>query len=856
LALTCVAAFAQQPRIETLSPAQGPIAGGTIVSVRGANFTGASVALDRTPLAPLTQTDTQITVRMPPHDNGFAILGVGGARIEFLYVPPRLEEVPAGHITTIAGIGYYQRLLGPATNAALNASGLAYDGAGNLYAAQAQPGYVVRIRTDGTIEKIAGTGDLTSPRGDGGPAVDAPVDFPRSVALDPAGNVYLPDVSNRIRRVDGTTGIITTIAGTGKRGYSGDGGSATSADIGQPTYLAAYADSVYFIDFNAMRVRRVRNGIITTYVGNGSAGFSGDSGLATDASFDVGVDDNGGLALDSAGNLYLADSRNRRIRRIDRATNIITTYIDASDTKSAWYADHFAGIAFDHNDHLYFGGLGVIQEFDATGHYLHSWKGNSANGVAQDGPLANGYVGDVTGVAIDDANNIVYSDAVLQRVRRINRATSTIDTLAGIGPGILGENGPAIATAPQDLAFNANGELLVADACCGEEQRIRKLDARGNLVTIAGGGLGRDDFQAQPALNDFIDSVSGLVPDAAGNLDFISWAACVVRRLDTNANVRFLVGTRTRCGYTGDGGPASKATLCQPWDAARDRDGNLFIADTNNNRIRRVDAQSGIITTVVGNGGPTSTFEGYGHGTFCGDGGPAIDACIDTPYGVALDALGNLFIAENTRIRKVDTNGTISTFASGRFFPIKLKFDRAGYLYATRLMTIDRYDPAGNRTTLAGIEDQSGFAGDGGPALAAKLFLFGVANGIAIDRDGNIFFGDSQRIRAIRYGAVLAPPNASITAIAGGSTIAATVRDGAGRLAPGVRVEFAAPSSGASCSAPFAITDANGVATATCTPNCIAGSYQVEARPIGASAAAMVAFTNPGRPCRGRAARH
>lgn len=420
----------------------------------------------------------------------------------------------------------------------------------------------------------------------------------------------------------------------------------------------------------------------------------------------------------------------------------------------------------------------------------------------------------------------------------MNPSTGRITTIAGIGPKHIGTGGPAygVYLVPNDVAFNSNGELLIGDACCGPGGGgIRKIDASGNLVTIAGFGLAINNGDNVPPLEASMIALS-LDVDAANNIDFVD--ATSAYRIEGGL-VRAVNAPDAQCRYDGDDGPARLAHVCQPWDAVRDRDGNLFIADTNNNRIRRIDRASGVITTFAGNGQPPNGFERYGQGRSCGDGGAALNACLNTPYGLAFDANGSLFVSEGAQIRRIDPNGAILTFSSGSFVT-KMAFDRAGYLYAGRSDALLRFRPDGERSVLA-----------------TGVSFVGQSAGIAIDAEGNIFFCDGQsRVRAIRYGAVLAPPNGSITATAAGPKITATVRDGAGRLAPGVRVEFTAPSSGPSCSAPFAITDANGIATTTCTPNCIAGSYVVEARPIGASSSATVAFTNSGGPCRGRAVRH
>jgi hypothetical protein len=155
---------------------------------------------------------------------------------------------------------------------------------------------------------------------------------------------------------------------------------------------------------------------------------------------------------------------------------------------------------------------------------------------------------------------------------------------------------------------------------------------------------------------------------------------------------------------------------------------------------------------------------------------------------------------------------------------------------------------------IAGTGD-SGFSGDGGSALSARL---GDALDVAIDAEGNVFFSEDTRIRAIRYGAVLAPPSSSVQAVAIGSTVRATVFDSNGNPAPSVRVDFTAPTSGASCvlSSGFAVTDANGAAAVNCTANCIAGSYVVTAQPLAATSMATVTLTNVASPCRHRAVRH
>jgi sugar lactone lactonase YvrE len=855
LALVFVAgsAFAQQPRIDSISPSQGPIAGGTIVTVAGANFAGASVALDRAAVAPLSQSDSEIRLQMPRHENGYVVVSVRGAAgvayREFLYVPPRLDALPPGAITTIAGVGRYDHAFGRATEAMIHVNGFAFDTAGNTYIADPNGNRVYLVHGDGTIERFAGNGDpdALGGSGEGAPALDVAISFPHNVALDGAGNVYIPDANYWVRKV-GADGIVHNLAGTGKKG-----------PIGYPSWVAADGDDLFFIE-DAVRIRRIHlaDGTISAFAGDGTSGFAGDGGPAAQARFALPGTDDGGLALDAAGNVYLLDTGNGRIRKIDRKSGIIDTVVAVTDARGN--AVHLSAFTVDRDGNLYYSPGGYIAKAAPGGAPLAQYgQRNGPIGFSEDGtPAASALFAQINYLAVDPGGNIAFADSSVGRMRRINAATGRLETVAGIRPAIYAENGPATAAILNtanggDIDLAPNGELLIADSY---NARVRRLDAAGNLTTIAGNGMLDGPADGAPALS------TGIVPQAihadATGIDLSPFGK--LARLD-NAGIfhvvtRFLSGGI--CQYHGDGGPAIDAGLCQPWDMARDRDRNLFVADTNNNRIRRIDAVTGKITTVAGNGGAINGFEAYGNGKECGDGGAALDACFNTPYGLVFDGDGNLFVSDNwSIIRKIDTNGIISTYA--KFPATKLRADAAGSLFGAGGDQVARFDRQGMLTILGGATG-FGFAGDGGPARAAALHGFGQSQGVAIDRNGNLFFVDAgnQRVRAIRYGAVLAPVGATIQATASGTTIRATVFHPNGRPAPSVRVDFAAPSTGATCalSSAFAITDANGVATVSCTPSCAGGTYSVTAQPLTATSSASVSFTNVARPCHQRAVRH
>ena len=344
-------------------------------------------------------------------------------------------------------------------------------------------------------------------------------------------------------------GTITTVAGNGTESFSGDGGFATNAGLAFPSSVAVDTAGNFFIaDLLNQRVRRVDavTGIITTVAGNGSFGFNGDGMAATSASLAFPSS----VAVDAAGNVFIADVSNQRIRRVDAATGIITTV-----------------------------------------------AGNGTAGFSGDGSAAtSASLNDPIGVAVDGVGNLFIADTFNQRVRRVDAATGIITTVAGNG------------------TFGFNGD----------------------------GGLATDAWMRDPV---------GVAVDSAGNLFITDQNNQRIRRVDAATGTMSTVAGSGTFGFGGDGGLATDASLSRPTGAALDSAGNLFIADQSNQRVRRVDAATGFISTVAGDG----SF------AFSGDGGLATDACLKNPAGVAVDSAGNLFIADqsNHRIRHVEGSGTV-----------------------------------------------------------------------------------------------------------------------------------------------------------------------------------------------------
>jgi uncharacterized protein (TIGR03437 family) len=350
----------------------------------------------------------------------------------------------------------------------------------------------ILCHAQGLISTVAGTGSIGF-SGDGGPAVNAMLGLPNGVAADNAGNIYIVDsLNNRIRKVD-SSGIISTLAGNGVPLFSGDGGPATSAGFflcGTAQHQGVAADNngnVYMTDCGDNRIRKIdKAGIITTVAGRGSlgqSGFSGDGGLATDAD----LSSPWGIALDNAGNLYIADTGNGRIRKVNTA-GIISTVVG---------------------------------------------RGNGSV-LGDGGPATNAQLANPSDVAVDNAGNIYVADVGNHAIRKVDTSGTIRTILHGAFGNCLSGTRPAASVDVGDavgLAVDSAGNLFIADrsADC-----VHKLDTSGNVTSVAGGGI-NPVTDGVPATSVGLGAVAAVTLDPAGNLYLVENNSSRVRKVSASA---------------------------------------------------------------------------------------------------------------------------------------------------------------------------------------------------------------------------------------------------------------------------------------------------------------------------------
>jgi len=682
-----------------------------------------------------------------------------------------------------------------------------------------------------------------------------------SVQVDGSGNVYF--TSNNAVYKASPAGVVTTIAG-GSSGYYGDGGPATLAKLASPSGLALDgAGNIYIADTNNYRVRQITpDGNIKTIAGNGTCGFAGDGAVFPNYTQVAQFNHPRSVAIDSSGNIFVGEQSH--IRRIQTSTGgRLTTYAGGA---AACIPD------------------GVQALFTAC--------------------IYN------PSLAVDRSGNVYFTDATNARVRTIDHGNGTVKTVAGTGTsGFLGDGGPAtsaLLNGPNGVAFDSTGNLYISDQT---NSRIRMVDTSGRITTVAGATHWAGDLGL--ATGALLHYPQHAIKDPAGNLYISDTSNHAIRKVAPSGTITTIAGNGT-CGYTGDQSPAVSATLCYPQALALDSNGNLYVADSSNYVVRRIDT-GGLITTYAGNGksgdsyngsqataaqfrypfglavdgaaslyvsdmtssrvhkiaanGTISLVAGTGTVGYLGDGGSAAAAQLNSPYHLALDGSGSkLYIADpgNSVVRKVE-GGIITTVAGTPTCcgtgdathtyigaPGGIALDSSGNLYISELTYSYIAKVSGNTLTLIAGNGTRTFAGDGGLATSKSVNFPG---GLWVDAAGDVYVADAynNRIRKL----TLDSPTG--LAIATGDKQAGTVGTTLNPLvasvgfraqvpAPGIPVAFAVTSGDAALTASTAYTDATGAAGVGIALGNTPGAVVVTASVTGLSPVQFHLTANAGVP--------
>ena len=594
----------------------------------------------------------------------------------------------------------------PATSVVLTLiDGVVVDVNGNIYLSHRSKNRIRKITPDGIITTVAGNG-AAGYSGDGGLALQASLNFPAGLALDGKNNLYIADRNNhRIRKVT-PDGIITTVAGTGVHDFGGDEGPALQAHLHHPSDVEVGSKGeLYISDRSNSRIRKIDiDGIITTVAGVGLPGFGGDFGFAINALLKYPF----GISLDRYDNLYIADRGNNRIRKVD-SRGIITTL--AGDSMHAFGGDH--------------------------------------------GPAAYSNLAYPTDVVVDDMDNVYIADRNNNRIRKID-GQGVITTFMGTGDsGFNGDNEISPETSlhlPFALAIHPDNKLVVADR---SHFRVRSVDIKSYVVrTVAGNGKSLFKGDGGPGTGATLNTPSGIGIDSHGNILFADLQHHRIRKLAPDGIITTFAGNGLE-GNEGNGGPALSAALFMPSTLTIDRQDNVYVVHRLGNGwvIRKISVQ-GTITHFAGNG-----LQGDD-----GDGGPAVEASFYTISDIAADMEGNIFVSDTTSrsIRKISKDGIIEKVLDETMVPMGEEFhpnsvlvDDEGVLYfsdagSSRIAKISH----DGTFEIIGGNGEFKDGGDGSLAVAAGIRSPG---GLVFGTDGSLYLAEEQtaRIRKINTDGII-----------------------------------------------------------------------------------------------------
>jgi streptogramin lyase len=655
---------------------------------------------------------------------------------------------PGGVVTTFAGAPSNAGWANGTGAAAQfnNPTGMTMDGSGNLYVADAGNNTIRKIAPGAVVTTVAGSAtDKTNSSRDG-QLILARFNGPTGVAIDGAGNLLVADTGNSEIRLVSPTGIVSTIAGLpGNRGLAD--GTGSGAQLNQPEGIALDGSGVaYVADTYNNAVRKVTlNGIVTTLAGTASSRGSAD-GTGAAARFNSPR----GTATDAAGNVYVADVVNDTIRKVTPA-GVVTTVAGlpgttgtTDGTGSAARFTSPSGVAVDGSGHLWVVDTGneLIRMVSPAG-VVTTVAGVSGPAGSTDGTGTGALFSSPLGIATDSAGNAYVSDTGNNTIRKVTPA-GVVTTLAGQAgsAGTTDAGGTAaLFSGPTAVAVDGSGNVYVADT---GNDTIRKITSSGLVSTLAGMAGTRGSADGTGTAAQF-DNPNGLTLDGAGNVYVADTSNDTIRKITPAGVVTTLAGRAGSIGFAD--GTGSNAHFSYPLGISADGSGNLYVSDAQNNIIRRV-TPDGVVTTLAGSAfvGTKGNADGTGSG-----------ARFNEPNGLAVDGSGNLYVGDtfNATVRKIAPDGTVTTLAgtpgaegstdgtgngASFFLPFGVALDNNGNVFVADAYnsTIRKIAPGGVVSTLAG---QAGVRGStDGTASAAAFYM---PSSVAVDPSGNIFVADT-----------------------------------------------------------------------------------------------------------------
>jgi sugar lactone lactonase YvrE len=732
------------------------VTGATSLSIDNSVGTVTGTSVSVTPSATTTYTLTATNAAGTPVTAQVTVTVVAAPSIaSFTATPSLLNPVTLGTTTatlswSVAGASTVSidNSIGAETGSSVSVTPSATT-TYTLTATNAAGSSVTAAATVSVRNKLAVLAGVPNPGADlDGTSTTASFDVPTGIAMDASGNLYVVDTGdNQIRKVT-PEGVVTTIASgaaltTGTNAVRGHVASAqvekklsalegdtassrltrqalsrelrhesrsshpeslssliTHAGLNDPEGIAVSSDggTIYVADTENQIIRKIiiaSDGTASMSTFAGTLGTSGSAdGTGTAASFDYP----NGIVLDASGNLYVADSGNSEIRKISPG-GVVTTFVN--------------------------GAAGFI---NSTNYSLYP-----------------------VGITIDISGNLYITDSATEGIYKITSA-GVVSALAG-GTGLWGStDGTGTAASfefPEGITVDASGTVYVADT---DNSTIRKITPEGVVTTLAGkaGYWGNTDGTGTGAL---LGGPSGIVRDASGNLYVTQSSWDTIRKITIPAAVVTTFAGSIDDTYGSTDGTGTAASFHWPEGIAVDANGNLYIADSDNSTIRKI-TPVGVVTTFAGTSGTTGSTDGTGAA-----------ALFDNPQGIAVDASGNVYVADtgNSTIRKITPEGVVTTLAGTGwvtfYFPEGIAVDASGTVYVadTNDSTIRKITPEGVVTTLAGKAWTCGSADGTGTAAT-----FDYPEGIAVDANGNLYIADSDNstIRKIT-------PEGVVTTLAG-----------------------------------------------------------------------------------------